>query len=82
VNGQLEHYSMIYVNVQCGTARASLETLELGYLQEEFNNVTGKDEYIDKWTRHMEFVVKHLLDVEYKIYSEVYEKIGPNVYLG
>lgn len=82
VNDRLERCLEIYVDVRGGNARASLEALQLDYLQEEFISVLGKDEYIDQWTRHLEFAVKHLLDAEYKLCGEVYEKIGPDVWLG
>lgn len=82
VNDRLERCLAIYVDVRGGNARASLEALQLDYLQEEFSSVLGKDEYIGQWTQHLEFAVKHLLDAEYKLCGEVYEKIGPDVWLG
>lgn len=82
VNDRLERCLAIYVDVRGGNAEASLQALQLGYPEEEFISVLGKDECIEQWTQHLEFAVKHLLDAEYKLCGEVYEKIGPDVWLG
>eukprot|EP01018_Ginkgo_biloba_P039878 Gb_17993 [translate_table: standard] len=85
VNNRLEKCLAIYIDVRSANARVSLQALHLDYLQistAEFNNVQSIEKYIAQWTQHLEFAVKHLFDAEYKLCAEVYEKIGPDVWLG
>lgn len=37
--------------------------------------------YIDQWGQQLELAVKHVLDIEYKLCSEVFEKIGPESWM-
>ncbi|KAJ4834039.1 hypothetical protein Tsubulata_049126, partial [Turnera subulata] len=84
-NNRLEKCISIYVDVRGSTVRASLQALDLDYLEisvTEFNDVQSIEGYIAKWGRHLEFAVKHLFEAEYKLCNEVFERIGLDVWMG
>ncbi|KAF5726298.1 putative protein binding protein [Tripterygium wilfordii] len=65
--------------------KSELQALDLDYLDmsvSEFNDVQSIEAYISKWGKHLESAVKHLLEVEYKLCSDVFERIGVNVWMG
>ncbi|CAN6451053.1 unnamed protein product [Victoria cruziana] len=78
-NGRLDRCIAIYTEVRSANARASLRSLNLDYLEisiDEFNGVQSIEGYIAQWGRHLEFAVKHLFELEYKLCGEVLERIG------
>ncbi|OIW03055.1 hypothetical protein TanjilG_19335 [Lupinus angustifolius] len=84
-NHRLEKCISIYVEVRSSNVRASLHALNLDYLEisvAEFNDVQSIEGYIAQWGKHLEFAVKHLFEVEYKLCSEVFEKMGLDVWVG
>ncbi|KAE9599442.1 hypothetical protein Lal_00039486 [Lupinus albus] len=84
-NYRLEKCISIYVEVRSSNVRASLHALNLDYLEisvAEFNDVQSIEGYIAQWGKHLEFAVKHLFEVEYKLCSEVFEKMGLDVWMG
>ncbi|KAJ6808110.1 exocyst complex component EXO70A1-like [Iris pallida] len=69
-----------YIDVRGSNVRASLRALDLDYLAisvTDFDDVQSIEPYIDRWGRHLEFSVKHLLEAEYKLCSDVFERAGP-----
>ncbi|KAJ1429230.1 Exocyst complex component Exo70 [Sesbania bispinosa] len=48
----------------------------------EFESVQGMESYIDQWGSHLELVVKQLLEVEYRLSTNVFETIGPEAWMG
>lgn len=79
-NNRLNRCVAIYVEVRVSNVDASLRTLGLDYLeitQAEFDHVQSIQAHIDKWARHLEFTVKHLLEAEYKLCADVLERAGP-----
>ncbi|KAM0973745.1 hypothetical protein ACFX2C_017030 [Malus domestica] len=84
-NNRLEKCISIYVEVRSSNVRASLQALNLDYLEisiAEFNNVLSIEGYISKWGKHLEFAVKHLFEAEYKLCNDVFERIGLDVWMG
>lgn len=84
-NDRIEKCIMIYVEVRGSNVRASLQALDLDYLEisvTEFNDVQSIEGYIAKWGKHLEFAVKHLFEAEYKLCNEVFERIGLDVWMG
>ncbi|KAM1134296.1 hypothetical protein ACFX13_044216 [Malus domestica] len=84
-NNRLERCKSIYVEVRSSNVRASLQALNLDYLEisiAEFNDVQSIDGYISKWGKHLEFAVKHLFEAEYKLCNDVFERIGLDVWMG
>lgn len=82
-NNRLENCVSIYVDVRSSNVRASLQALNLDYLEisvSEFNDVASIDVYISQWGRHLEFAVKHLFEAEYKLCNDVFEKMGLDVW--
>ncbi|KAL4182285.1 hypothetical protein AMTRI_Chr12g275200 [Amborella trichopoda] len=85
VNNRLERCISLYVDTRSDNARASLSALDIGYVKisaSEFNDVQNMEKYINQWGTHLEFAVKHLFEAEYKLCNDVFEKIGPDVWLG
>ncbi|XP_061355964.1 exocyst complex component EXO70A1-like [Gastrolobium bilobum] len=83
-NERLDKCQSIYVEVRGINARRSLKTLDLSYL--EFPaaelDAQGIESYIDQWGSHLELVVKHLLEIEYRLTTNVFEKIDPEAWMG
>ncbi|KAJ9184146.1 hypothetical protein P3X46_007917 [Hevea brasiliensis] len=85
VNNRLERCISIYVEVRGSNVRASLQALDLDYLEisiAEFNDVQSIEGYIAQWGKHLEFAVKHLFEAEYKLCNDVFERIGLDVWMG
>ncbi|KAJ7958645.1 Exocyst subunit Exo70 family protein [Quillaja saponaria] len=85
VNDGLDKCISIYVEVRSSNVRASLEALNLDYLEistAEVNDVQSIELYIAQWGKHLEFAVKHLFEVEYKLCNDVFERIGLAVWMG
>ncbi|XP_044470988.1 exocyst complex component EXO70A1-like [Mangifera indica] len=85
VNNRLEECISIYVDVRGSNVRASLQALNLDYLEistSEFSDVQSIEGYIAQWGRHLEFAVKHLFEAEFKLCNDVFERIGLDVWMG
>lgn len=83
-NNRLEKSISIYVEVRSSNVRASLQALNLDYLEisiSEFNGVQSIEGYIAQWGKHLEFAVKHLFEAEYSLCNDVFEKIGLDVWM-
>lgn len=84
-NNRLEKCISIYVEVRSLNVRASLQALDLDYLEisvSEFNDVKSIEVYIGQWGRHLEFAVKHLFEAEYKLCNDVFDRMGLDVWMG
>ncbi|KAL5176641.1 Exocyst complex component EXO70A1 [Glycine soja] len=84
-NGRLDKCQSIYVEVRGMNARRSLKTLDLSYLEiltAEFEGAQCIESYIDQWGCHLELVVKQLLKTECRLSAIVFEKIGPEAWMG
>ncbi|KAI7987190.1 Exocyst complex component EXO70A1 [Camellia lanceoleosa] len=84
-NNRLDNCISIYVEVRSSNVRASLNALNLDYLEmsiSEFNDVQSIEGYIAQWGKHLEFAVKHLFEAEYKLCNDVFEKMGLDVWIG
>ncbi|KAF8389401.1 hypothetical protein HHK36_026096 [Tetracentron sinense] len=84
-NNRLEKCISIYVEIRSSNVRASLQALNLDYLEislSEFNDVQSIEGHIAQWGKHLEFAVKHLFEAEYKLCNDVFEKIGLDVWMG
>lgn len=83
-NNRLENCISIYVEVRSSNVRASLQALNLDYLEisvSEFNDVLSIEGHIAQWGRHLEFAVKHLFEAEYKLCNDVFERLGLDVWM-
>ncbi|OIW19214.1 hypothetical protein TanjilG_20339 [Lupinus angustifolius] len=84
-NGRLDKCQSIYVEVRGMNARRTMRTLDLSYLEiptAEFEVIHDVTSYIDRWGSHLELVVRHLLEFEFSLSSKVFEKIGPEAWMG
>ncbi|TKY64681.1 Exocyst complex component EXO70A1 [Spatholobus suberectus] len=84
-NGRLDKCQSIYVEVRGMNACRSLKTLDLSYLEiptAEFEAMRCIESYIDQWGSHFELVVKQLLEIECRLSTIVFEKIGPEAWMG
>jgi exocyst complex protein 7 len=83
-NNRLDKCQTMYVEVRGTNARRSLKTLDLSYLETsaaEFEVAHGMENCIDQWGKHLELVVTKLLEVEYKLCTIVFEKIGSKAWI-
>ncbi|KAL1210466.1 Exocyst complex component EXO70I [Cardamine amara subsp. amara] len=83
-NNRLDKCISIYVEVRSLNVRASLQALDLDYLDisvSEFNDVQSIEGYIAQWGNHLEFAVKHLFEAEFKLCNDVFERLGVNVWM-
>lgn len=80
-NNCLHNCITIYVQVRSSNARTTLKALDLGYLESSFDDdgVQSIEETttacIDRWSSHLEFTVKHLLDLEYRLCNYVFGNV-------
>lgn len=80
-NNFLHNCISIYVQVRSSNARTTLKALDLGYLETSFDDdgVQSIEETtttcIDRWSSHLEFTVKHLLDLEYRLCNYVFGNV-------
>ncbi|CAL0308789.1 unnamed protein product [Lupinus luteus] len=84
-NGRLNKCQSMYVEVRGMNARRTMKTLDLSYLEiptAEFEVIHDVASYIDQWGSHLELVVRHLLEIEFSLSSKVFEKIGPEAWMG
>ncbi|KAK2993562.1 hypothetical protein RJ640_003534 [Escallonia rubra] len=84
-NNRLDKCISIYVEVRSSNVRASLQALNLDYLEisvSEFNDVQSIEGYIAQWSKHLEFAVKHLFEAEYVLCNDVFERMGLDVWRG
>ncbi|XP_020232292.1 exocyst complex component EXO70A1 [Cajanus cajan] len=83
-NHRLDKCKSIYVEVRGMNARKCAESIDLSYLEmptAEFEDLHVIGSYIDQWGQHLELAVKHLLEIEYKLCSNVFEKIGQETWM-
>ncbi|KAG2243815.1 hypothetical protein Bca52824_094330 [Brassica carinata] len=83
-NNRLDKCISVYVEVRSSNVRASLQALDLDYLDisvNEFNDVQSIEGYIAQWGNHLEFAVKHLFEAEFKLCNDVFERFGSNVWM-
>ncbi|KAL9316533.1 hypothetical protein ACSQ67_017534 [Phaseolus vulgaris] len=84
-NGRLDKCQSMYVEVRGMNARRSLKTLDLSYLDiptTELDAVQCIESYIDQWGCHLELVAKQLFEIEFRLSTIVFEKIGPEACMG
>ncbi|CAH1424208.1 unnamed protein product [Lactuca virosa] len=76
-NNLVDQCIHVYIKIRGTIVHRSLEGLDLDYLEitlTEFHSVQEVEGYIDEWGRHLEFVVKHLLELEYTLCEHVFSK--------
>ncbi|KAH9760127.1 exocyst subunit exo70 family protein [Citrus sinensis] len=84
-NNRFDKCISVYVEVRSSNVRASLQALDLDYLEisiAEFNDVQSIEGYIAQWGRHLEFAVKHLFEAEYNLCNDVFERMGKDIWMG
>ncbi|KAL8217363.1 hypothetical protein R6Q57_020736 [Mikania cordata] len=77
-NHQVDRCMAIYVKVRSTNFETSLQDLDLNYLEislSEFDSIQDIEGYIDDWGRHLEFVVKHMLELEYTLCDHVFGQL-------
>ncbi|KAE9616029.1 hypothetical protein Lal_00017529 [Lupinus albus] len=81
-NDRLGKCKSMYVEVRGTNAQTSIKTLDFGYLEILIAELDNRPSYIDQWGLHLKLVVKHVLKFEYKLCSNVFEKIGKEAWIG
>lgn len=81
-NGRIENCMSIYIEVRSSNAELNLRTLDLDYLEtsiDDLSNMQSIEDHINRWSKHLELVVKHLYEPECKLSNVIFEKIKPEV---
>ncbi|XP_066369824.1 exocyst complex component EXO70A1-like [Miscanthus floridulus] len=73
-NGRLDHCSSAYADARGDTVSASLRALGLDYLKETSGDAQALSPSVERWGRHLEFAVHHLLEAERKLCVAVFER--------
>ncbi|KAJ8755092.1 hypothetical protein K2173_016784 [Erythroxylum novogranatense] len=83
-NNRLQNCFTTYVEIRSKNAKTSLKTLDLDYLQKSItdsDDVQDIDGFIDQWCQHFKLAVKHVFAVEFKLCSDIFEKLGSNLWM-
>ncbi|KAK3219086.1 hypothetical protein Dsin_013056 [Dipteronia sinensis] len=81
-NSRLENCISVYAQVRSSNIRTSLQVFDLEYLENsisEFDDVQDMEGSVDNWCKQFELVVKNLFEPEFKLCSDVFDKIGSDV---
>ncbi|KAG2613961.1 exocyst complex component EXO70A1-like [Panicum virgatum] len=73
-NGRLDRCSAAYADARGDTVGASLRALGLDYLKETSEDAQALSPSVERWSRHLEFAVHHLLEAERKLCAAVFER--------
>ncbi|PUZ59277.1 hypothetical protein GQ55_4G028100 [Panicum hallii var. hallii] len=73
-NGRLDRCSAAYADARGDTVGASLRALGLDYLKETSEDAQALSPSVERWGRHLEFAVHHLLEAERKLCVAVFER--------
>ncbi|OEL37450.1 Exocyst complex component EXO70A1 [Dichanthelium oligosanthes] len=73
-NGRLDGCSAAYADARGDTVGASLRALGLDYLKETSEDAQVLSPSVERWGRHLEFAVHHLLEAERKLCAAVFER--------
>jgi len=73
-NGRLDRCSAAYADARGDTVGASLRALGLDYLKETSEDAQTLSPSVERWGRHLEFAVHHLLEAERKLCVAVFER--------
>ncbi|OMO65529.1 Exocyst complex protein Exo70 [Corchorus olitorius] len=84
-SNRLKNCMSIFVEVRSLSARKRLQALDLDYLEKsimEFDDLQEMESCIDEWSKHMEFIVKNVLENEHRLCKEVFGSVGSSVWMG
>ncbi|XP_022724536.1 exocyst complex component EXO70A1-like [Durio zibethinus] len=84
VSNRLKNCISIFVEVRSLYTRNILQAPDLDYLEKaftEFDDVQDMESCIDEWSKHMEFIVKHVLEHEHRLCKEVFGSIPSGVWM-
>ncbi|KAJ4718746.1 Exocyst subunit Exo70 family protein [Melia azedarach] len=81
-HSRLDNCISSYVEVRSLNIRKCLQHLDLEYLEKsltEFDDVKDIEGFINDWCKHLELVVKHVFEPEYRLCNDVFNNTGSNV---
>ncbi|KAK7262034.1 hypothetical protein RIF29_28362 [Crotalaria pallida] len=81
-NSRIDKCKSTYVEVRGMNAQTSIKALDMSYLEISSAELEDLPSYIDQWGQHLELLVKQLLEIEYKLCSNVFEKLGQEAWMG
>ncbi|MBA0594765.1 exocyst complex component EXO70A1 [Gossypium raimondii] len=75
----------VFIEVRSLNAKNSLRALDLDYLEnavEEYDDVQDMEGCIHEWSKHMEFIVKCVLESEHMLCKEVFGSLASGAWTG
>jgi exocyst complex component 7 len=73
-NNRLDKCISAFVDIRGSNVRKSLEALGVDYLDTNLDDAQMLGTHVQRWGRHLEFTVKHLLESEYIFCAEVFDR--------
>ncbi|XP_039052577.1 exocyst complex component EXO70A1-like [Hibiscus syriacus] len=84
-SNRIKNCISIFVEVRSLNARKSMRVLDLDYLQKvikEHDDVWDMESCIHEWSKHMEFIVKYVLENEHRLCKEVFGSLASGIWTG
>ncbi|KAJ4763641.1 exocyst subunit exo70 family protein G1 [Rhynchospora pubera] len=73
-NNCLDKCVSAFVDIRGSNVRKSLEALGIDYLGSPLDDAQMLGPHVQRWGRHLEFAVKHLLESEHRVCTEVFDR--------
>ncbi|XP_030546913.2 exocyst complex component EXO70A1 [Rhodamnia argentea] len=83
MSNQLESCIDAYVDVRTLNARARLHALHLEYLESptsQFDDEKIIESDLERWSKHLQYAVKHVFEHERRLCMQVFEKVGQEIW--
>ncbi|KAI5679547.1 hypothetical protein M9H77_00774 [Catharanthus roseus] len=78
-SNRLENCLSIYVEVRSSIVTSTLQGQELNFLEislSQFDSVQMVEGYIDQWEENLQFAVRYVFEMEYRLCCEMFKKAG------
>lgn len=73
-NNRLDKCILAFVDIRGSNVHKSLEALGVDYLDTNSDDAQMLGTHVQRWGRHLEFTVKHLLESEFRVCNEVFHR--------
>ncbi|KAE8658706.1 O-fucosyltransferase family protein [Hibiscus syriacus] len=84
-SNRIKNCISIFLEVRSLNARKSMQAIDLDYLEKvikENDDVRDMESCIHEWSKHMEFIVKYVLENEHRLCKEVFGSLASGIWTG